>query len=72
MMRNITELEYCIKYKPREIQHKKELLIKEKSIISCQLSLMQTPDNYKYLNNVMLALKSAEKIIETLTFRFKN
>ncbi|WP_145491205.1 EscE/YscE/SsaE family type III secretion system needle protein co-chaperone [Yersinia aleksiciae] len=71
-MRNITELECCIKYKPREIQHKKELLIKEKNIISCQLSLMQTPDNYKYLNNVMLALKSAEKIIETLTFRFKN
>ncbi|CNK62255.1 EscE/YscE/SsaE family type III secretion system needle protein co-chaperone [Yersinia aleksiciae] len=71
-MRNITELEYCIKYKSREIQHKKELLIKGKNIISCQLSLMQTPDNYKYLNNVMLALKSAEKIIETLTFRFKN
>ncbi|HEN3672478.1 TPA: EscE/YscE/SsaE family type III secretion system needle protein co-chaperone, partial [Yersinia enterocolitica] len=34
--------------------------------------LQQTPENYKNLNDMMLALNSAEKIIETLIIRYKK
>ncbi|MFL4558465.1 EscE/YscE/SsaE family type III secretion system needle protein co-chaperone [Yersinia kristensenii] len=71
-MRHITDLEDCIKYNSLSIQHKKALLIKEKSLVTHQLSLQQTPENYKYLNGMILALDSAEKIIETLILRYKK
>ncbi|CNH92120.1 type III secretion apparatus [Yersinia thracica] len=71
-MRHITDLEDCIKYDSFSIQHKKSVLIKEKSLVTHQLSLQQTPENYKYLNDMLLALGSAEKIIETLTLRYKK
>jgi secretion system chaperone SsaE len=69
-MRHITELEDSIKSNANSIEQKKKLLIKEKACITHQLSLQQTPDNYKYLNDVILALNSAEKIIEILTIRY--
>ncbi|CNE93234.1 type III secretion apparatus [Yersinia bercovieri] len=71
-MQHITELEDDIKFHSKNIQQKKELLRKEKLIIDYQLSLQQTPDNYKYLNNVKLALDSAEIIIDTLSIRYDN
>ncbi|AIN20390.1 putative type III secretion apparatus [Yersinia rochesterensis] len=71
-MRHITDLEDCVKYDSLSIQQKKSLLIKEKSLVIHQLSLQQTPENYKYLNDMLLALGSAEKIIETLTLRYKK
>lgn len=71
-MRHITELEDCIKYKAISIQQKKALLIKEKTLITHQLSIQQTPDDYKKLNDLMLALKSAETIIETLIVRYEK
>ncbi|CFQ38496.1 EscE/YscE/SsaE family type III secretion system needle protein co-chaperone [Yersinia bercovieri] len=71
-MQHITELEDDIKSHSKNIQQKKELLRKEKLIIDYQLSLQQTPDNYKYLNNVKLALDSAEIIIDTLSIRYNN
>ncbi|CNI98602.1 MULTISPECIES: EscE/YscE/SsaE family type III secretion system needle protein co-chaperone [Yersinia] len=71
-MQHITELEDDIKFHSKNIQQKKELLRKEKFIIDYQLSLQQTPDNYKYLNNVKLALDSAEIIIDTLSIRYDN
>ncbi|MGP6380751.1 EscE/YscE/SsaE family type III secretion system needle protein co-chaperone [Yersinia bercovieri] len=71
-MQHITELEDDIKSHSKKIQQKKELLRKEKLIIDYQLSLQQTPDNYKYLNNVKLALDSAEIIIDTLSIRYDN
>lgn len=71
-MQHITELEDDIKSHSKNIQQKKELLRKEKLIIDYQLSLQQTPDNYKYLNNVKLALDSAEIIIDTLSIRYDN
>lgn len=69
-MQHITELEDDIKSHSKDIQQKKELLRKEKLIIDYQLSLQQIPDNYKYLNDIKLALNSAEKIIETLIIRY--
>ncbi|CNI24654.1 EscE/YscE/SsaE family type III secretion system needle protein co-chaperone [Yersinia pekkanenii] len=71
-MQHITELEDCIKYDPGSIQQKQELLVKEKRFIANQLSLQQTPDNYKKLNDMMLALTSAEQIINTLSVRYGN
>lgn len=71
-MRHITELEDCIKYNSLSIQQKKTLLITEKLLVTHQLSLQQTPDNYKYLNDMILALSSAEKIIETLILRYQK
>lgn len=71
-MQHITELEDDIKSHSKNIQQKKELLRKEKLIIDYQLSLQQTPDDYKYLNNVKLALDSAEIIIDTLSIRYNN
>ncbi|EEQ01632.1 Type III secretion apparatus [Yersinia rohdei ATCC 43380] len=52
------------------IQQKKTLLIKEKLRVIHQLSLQQTPDSFKKLNDMALALTSAEKIIETLVVRY--
>ncbi|MBS0056520.1 EscE/YscE/SsaE family type III secretion system needle protein co-chaperone [Yersinia sp. Marseille-Q3913] len=69
-MQHITELEDDIKSKSKNIQQKRELLRKEKLIIEYQLSLQQIPDNYKYLNDIKLALSSVEKIIETLVIRY--
>ncbi|WP_235895923.1 EscE/YscE/SsaE family type III secretion system needle protein co-chaperone [Yersinia alsatica] len=37
-----------------------------------QLSIQQTPDDYKKLNSLMLALNSAETIIETLIVRYEK
>ncbi|WP_145548233.1 EscE/YscE/SsaE family type III secretion system needle protein co-chaperone [Yersinia massiliensis] len=37
-----------------------------------QLTLQQTPDNYKNLNVIILALRSAERIIDILTSRYSN
>ncbi|WP_145587856.1 EscE/YscE/SsaE family type III secretion system needle protein co-chaperone, partial [Yersinia rochesterensis] len=54
-MRHITDLEDCVKYDSLSIQQKKSLLIKEKSLVIHQLSLQQTPENYKYLNDMLLA-----------------
>lgn len=71
-MRHITDLEDCVKCNYLSIQHKKALLIKEKLLVTHQLSLRQTPENYKYLNDMILALDSAEKIIETLILRYKK
>ncbi|MFV8800513.1 EscE/YscE/SsaE family type III secretion system needle protein co-chaperone [Yersinia sp. LJYL362] len=71
-MRHITELEDDIKSESLSIQHRKELLIKEKLLLIHQFSLQQTPDNYKHLNDLILALGSAEKIIETLVVRYKK
>ncbi|CFQ97525.1 EscE/YscE/SsaE family type III secretion system needle protein co-chaperone [Yersinia enterocolitica] len=71
-MQHITELEDDIKSESLSIQHRKVLLIKEKLLVIHQLSLQQTPDNYKSLNDMMLALDSAEKIIETLIVRYKK
>ncbi|CNI63056.1 type III secretion apparatus [Yersinia frederiksenii] len=71
-MRHITELEDSIKDNAASIQDRKALLRKERLLISHQLSLLQTPDNYRYLNDMMLALKSAEKIIEILGIRYGN
>ncbi len=71
-MQHITELEDDIKSESLSIQHRKVLLIKEKLLVIHQLSLQQTPDNYKSLNDIMLALDSAEKIIETLIVRYKK
>ncbi|EOD4082745.1 EscE/YscE/SsaE family type III secretion system needle protein co-chaperone [Yersinia enterocolitica] len=71
-MQHITELEDDIKSESLSIQHRKVLLIKEKSLVIHQLSLQQTPENYKSLNDMMLALDSAEKIIETLIVRYKK
>ncbi|MDR4899228.1 EscE/YscE/SsaE family type III secretion system needle protein co-chaperone, partial [Yersinia kristensenii] len=47
-MRHITDLEDCVKCNSLSIQHKKALLIKEKLLVTHQLSLRQTPENYKY------------------------
>ncbi|CNL73399.1 EscE/YscE/SsaE family type III secretion system needle protein co-chaperone [Yersinia alsatica] len=71
-MRHITELEDGIKYQTISIQQKKTLLIKEKILIIHQLSIQQTPDDYKKLNSLMLALDSAETIIETLIVRYEK
>lgn len=71
-MRHITELEDGIKYQTISIQQKKTLLIKEKALIIHQLSIQQTPDDYKKLNSLMLALDSAETIIETLIVRYEK
>ncbi|CFQ60811.1 type III secretion apparatus [Yersinia frederiksenii] len=71
-MRHITELEDGIKYQTISIQQKKTLLIKEKTLITHQLSIQQTPDDYKKLNSLMLALNSAETIIETLIVRYEK
>lgn len=71
-MRHITELEDYIKSDPSLVQQRKILLIKEKSLVTYQLSLQQTPEDYKYLYDMMLALDSAEKIIETLIIRYKK
>ncbi|HDL8286899.1 TPA: EscE/YscE/SsaE family type III secretion system needle protein co-chaperone, partial [Yersinia enterocolitica] len=65
-MQHITELEDDIKSESLSIQNRKVLLFKEKLLVIHQLSLQQTPENYKNLNDMMLALGSAEKIIETL------
>ncbi len=69
-MPHITELEDRIKNDTLSIQHKNFLLIKEKILLTHQLSLQQTPENYKVLRDLMLALNSAEKIIETLCLRY--
>ncbi len=71
-MQHITELEDDINSESLSIQHRKVLLIKEKLLVIHQLSLHQTTDNYKSLNDMMLALDSAEKIIETLIVRYKK
>ncbi|CNB85312.1 putative type III secretion apparatus [Yersinia intermedia] len=71
-MSHITELEDAIKYGAKKIQQKNALLASGKLLISQQLSLQQTPDNYKTLNNMMLALSSAEKIIAILSARYGN
>ncbi|CNK96922.1 type III secretion apparatus [Yersinia frederiksenii] len=71
-MRHITELEDGIKYKTISIQQKRTLLIKEKALITHQLSIQQTPDDYKKLNGLMLALNSAETIMETLIVRYEK
>ncbi len=71
-MRHITELEDDIKSCSLSVQQEKSLLIKEKLLVIHQLSLQQTPENYKNLNDMMLALNSAEKIIETLIIRYKK
>ena len=71
-MSHITELEDAIKYDAKKIQQKNALLENGKLLISQQLSLQQTPDNYKNLNNMMLALSRAEKIIATLSIRYGN
>ncbi|CNB60407.1 EscE/YscE/SsaE family type III secretion system needle protein co-chaperone [Yersinia intermedia] len=71
-MSHITELEDAIKYDAKKIQQKNALLASGKLLISQQLSLQQTPDNYKTLNNMMLALSSAEKIIAILSARYGN
>ncbi|MFA3780265.1 EscE/YscE/SsaE family type III secretion system needle protein co-chaperone [Yersinia sp. 1652 StPb PI] len=71
-MSHITELEDAIKYDAKKIQQKNALLANGKLLISQQLSLQQTPDNYKTLNNMMHALSSAEKIIATLSTRYGN
>ena len=71
-MSHITELEDAIKYDAKKIQQKNALLENGKLLISQQLSLQQTPDNYKNLNNMMLAISSAEKIIATLSIRYGN
>lgn len=71
-MSHITELEDAIKYDAKKIQQKNALLENGKLLISQQLSLQQTPDNYKNLNNMMLALSSAEKIIAILSARYGN
>lgn len=71
-MSHITELEDAIKYGSKKIQQKNALLASGKLLISQQLSLQQTPDNYKTLNNMMLALSSAEKIIAILSARYGN
>ena len=71
-MSHITELEDAIKYDAKKIQQKNALLENGKLLISQQLSLQQTPDNYKTLNNMMLALSSAEKIIAILSARYGN
>lgn len=69
-MRHITELEDDIKSGLSSVRQSKALLIKEKSLVIHQLSLQQTPENYRVLNKIMLALGSAEKIIDTLTIRY--
>ena len=71
-MSHITELEDAIKYDAKKIQQKNALLASGKLLISQQLSLQQTPDNYKTLNNMMLALSSPEKIIAILSARYGN
>ena len=71
-MSHITELEDAIKYDAKKIQQKNALLENGKLLVSQQLSLQQTPDNYKTLNNMMLALSSAEKIIAILSARYGN
>ncbi|CNI39442.1 putative type III secretion apparatus [Yersinia intermedia] len=71
-MSHITELEDAIKYDAKKIQQKNTLLASGKLLISQQLSLQQTPDNYKTLNNMMLAISSAEKIIAILSARYGN
>lgn len=71
-MSHITELEDAIKYDAKKIQQKNALLVSGKLLISQQLSLQQTPDNYKTLNNMMLAISSAEKIIAILSARYGN
>ena len=71
-MSHITELEDAIKYDAKKIQQKNALLENGKLLVSQQLSLQQTPDNYKNLNNMMLALSSAEKIIAILSARYGN
>lgn len=71
-MRHITELEDDIKSESLSIQHRKVLLTKEKLLLIHQFSLQQTPDDYKCLNDLILALGSAEKIIETLVVRYKK
>lgn len=71
-MSHITELEDAIKYDAKKIQQKNALLASGKLLISQQLSLQQTPDNYKTLNNMMLAISSAEKIIAILSARYGN
>ncbi|CRY56844.1 type III secretion apparatus [Yersinia intermedia] len=71
-MQHITVLEDDIKSKSKEIEKKKGLLIKEQLMITHQLTLQQTPDNYKNLNEIILALKSAERIIDILTSRYSN
>ncbi|HGI5920330.1 TPA: EscE/YscE/SsaE family type III secretion system needle protein co-chaperone, partial [Yersinia enterocolitica] len=53
-MRHITELEDDIKSGSLSVQQKKSLLIKEKLLVIHQLSLQQTPENYKNLNDMML------------------
>ncbi|HEN3580456.1 TPA: EscE/YscE/SsaE family type III secretion system needle protein co-chaperone, partial [Yersinia enterocolitica] len=57
-MRHITELEDDIKSGSLSVQQEKSLLIKEKLLVIHQLSLQQTPENYKNLNDMMLALNS--------------
>ncbi|WP_174849499.1 EscE/YscE/SsaE family type III secretion system needle protein co-chaperone [Yersinia artesiana] len=69
-MRHITELEDDIKSGSLSVQQSKALLIKEKLLVIHQLSLQQTPENYNSLNEIILALGSAEKIIDTLTIRY--
>lgn len=69
-MLHITELEDDIKSGSLSVQHSKALLIKEKSLAIHRLSLQQTPENYRVINEIILALGSAEKIIDTLTIRY--
>ncbi|MDA5549084.1 EscE/YscE/SsaE family type III secretion system needle protein co-chaperone [Yersinia massiliensis] len=71
-MQHITVLEDDIKSKSNNIAQKKELLIREQLMVIHQLTLQQTPENYKALNDIMVALKSAERIIETLVSRYDN
>lgn len=70
-MQHITVLEEDIKHDPTAIQ-KKKILAEGRQLITCQLSLLQTPGDYQSLNNMMLALQRAEEIIEILTLRYGN
>ena len=71
-MQHITVLEDDIKSKSKNVEKRKELLIREQLLVINQLTLQQTPDNYKNLNEIMLALKSAERVIDILTSRYSN
>lgn len=68
-MQHITALEDTIKYDPVEIQKKRVLLAEGKQLITGQLLQLQTTENYHSLNNIMLALQRAEKIIDILMLR---
>lgn len=71
-MQHITVLEEDINHDPTAIKQRKEILARGRRLITCQLSLLQTPENYQSLNNMMLALQRAEEIIEILTLRYGN